>query len=89
MEIDLIETRKHVELYFKERLPQYTVLEVRRKSRHPDDSHLFMVSAKKADGTYAVWSSWNQELRTLNHGHYGLTSLEACESVFEQFYYKG
>lgn len=29
MGIDLNEIRKHVELYFKEHLPKYTVLEIR------------------------------------------------------------
>ena len=57
MNINLNEVREHVELYFKENLPKYTVLEIRRKSSHPDDSYLFMVSAKKFSGTYAVWSS--------------------------------
>lgn len=46
MNINLNKVREHVELYFKENLPKYTVLEIRRKSSHPDDSYLFMVSAK-------------------------------------------
>ena len=57
MNINLNEVREHVELYFKENLPKYTVLEIRSKSSHPDDARLFMVSAKKFSGTYAVWSS--------------------------------
>ena len=57
MNINLNKVREHIELYFKENLPQYTVLEIRRKSSHPDDTHLFMVSAKKSNGIYAVWSS--------------------------------
>jgi hypothetical protein len=57
MNINLYGVRGHIEIYFKENLPQYTVLEIRSKSSHPDDARLFMVSAKKFSGTYAVWSS--------------------------------
>lgn len=85
MNINLCEVRKHIELYFKKNLPQYTVLEIRRKSSHPEDSYLFMVSAKKDDGTYAVWSSWNDALQSLNHGHYDLKSAEECERVIKEY----
>lgn len=61
--------------------------ESRKKSYHPDDSHLYMVSAKKGDGTYAVWTSWNQKTESLNHGHYGLQSEEACEKIMDEFYH--
>lgn len=43
-----------------------------------------LLSAKKDDGTYAVWSSWNQELNTLNHGHYNLKATADCEKIFEE-----
>ena len=88
MNINLNEVREHVELYFKENLPKYTVLEIRQKSSHPDDSHLFMVSAKKGDGTYAVWTGWNELNQSLNHGHYDLKSAEECENIFEEFFYR-
>lgn len=88
MNINLSEVRKHVELYFKEHLSQYTVLEIRRKSSHPEDAHLWMVSAMKSDGTYAVWTGWNEATQNLNHGHYDLKALEECEKIFEEFYYK-
>lgn len=80
---------EQVKLYFKENLPGYTVLKIRKKSYHPDDSYLYMVSAKKDDGTYAVWTSWNQKMQSLNHGHYGLKSEEDCEKVMDEFYYSG
>lgn len=89
MNINLNEVRKHVELYFKKHLPQYTVLEIRRKSSHPDDTHLWMVSAKKSNGTFAVWTGWNESTLCLNFGHYDLQSIEECEKIFEEFYYKG
>ena len=82
MGIDLNEIRKHVELYFKEHLPKYTVLEIRQKSYHPADNYLWMVSAKKEDGTYAVWTAWNESSQSLK-------SIEDCEKVFEEFYFKG
>lgn len=88
MNINLNDVREHIERYFKENLPQYTVLEIRRKSSHPDDSHLFMVSANNGNGTYAVWSSWNETTQSLNYGHYGLQSAEECEKIFEDFFIK-
>lgn len=89
MNINFYEVREHIELYFKENLPQYTVLEIRRKSSHPDDAHLFMVSAKKSNGTYAVWTGWNEATQNLNHGHYDLQSIEECGKIFEEFYFNG
>lgn len=81
------DVRKHIETYFKQHLPQYTVLKIRKKSYHPDDSHLWMVSAQKSDGTYAVWTGWNEHTRNLNYGHYNLKSIEECEVIFKEFYY--
>ncbi|MCI8373749.1 MAG: hypothetical protein HFI75_15410 [Lachnospiraceae bacterium] len=84
-----LEVMEQVMLYFKKNLPMYAILKIREKSCHPDDSHLYMISAKKDDGTYAVWTSWNQKLKSLNHGHYGLQSKEACDKVMDEFYYSG
>ena len=87
MEKRLLEIREQIMLYFKEHLPKYTLLNIRKKSYHPDDSHLYMISARKDDGTYAVWTCWNQKTESLNHGHYGLQSEEACKKVMDEFYY--
>lgn len=38
METRLLEVMEQVTLYLKEHLPGYTVLEIRKKSYHPDDS---------------------------------------------------
>lgn len=77
---DLSKVLRHVETYFGKHLPHYAVLAVSRKDFHPDDGHLYIVSAKnEKDGTFAVWSCWNEKTRSLNHGHYGIKSLEACE----------
>ena len=89
MKTDLSKVREHVEFYFKKYLSEYTVLEIRRKSYHPDDDYLWMVSAEKEDGTYAVWTAWNESSQSLNFGHYNLKSVEDCEKVFEEFYFKG
>ena len=86
MNTGLSKVMEQVTLYFKEHLPQYTVLKIRKKSYHPDDSHLYMVSAQKDDVTYAVWTCWNQKIKSLNHGHYGLHSKEACEKIMDEFY---
>ncbi|MCM1220548.1 MAG: hypothetical protein NC548_39285 [Lachnospiraceae bacterium] len=75
--------------YFKENLPRYEVVKVRKKSYHPDDAHLYMVAAKKDDGAYAVWTNFNDRCRTLNYGHYDLKDLEACDAVMNEFYYSG
>lgn len=89
MKIDLSVVRENVELYFKKYLPEYTVLEIRRKSYHPTDSYLWMVSAKKEDGTYTVWTAWNESSQSLNYGHYNLKSIEECEKIFKEFYFNG
>lgn len=89
MKIDLSVVRENVELYFKKYLPEYTVLEIRRKSYHPADSYLWMVSAKKEDGTYAVWTAWNESSQSLSYGHYNLKSIEDCEKIFKEFYFNG
>ena len=87
---DMKQARKNVEEYFKKHLPQYTVLEIRKKSVFPEDNYLFMVSAiNEQDGTYAVWTSWNETSQSLNYGHYNLQTLEDCEKVFEEFYNNG
>ena len=88
MPINLNKVWKHVDFYLKEHLPKYTLLEIRKKSCYPNDDYLYMVSAKKEDGSYAFWSSWNERLQTLNHGHYNLQSVEDCEKLFEEFYYE-
>ena len=38
----LVEVMEDVKAYFNEHLPKYTVLNVRRKSYHPDDSYLYI-----------------------------------------------
>ena len=86
MEMDLSKVLRHVETYFKNHLPHYAVLTVSRRNHHPDDGHLYIVSAKnEKDNTFAVWSCWNEKTRSLNHGHYGIKSLEVCEEMVEGY----
>lgn len=80
------EVFNNVEEYFKEHLPAYEVVEVRKKSGYEEDSHLYMVAGKKADNTFAVWTCWNEKLQTLNHGHYGIQDLEGCQKIMDEFY---
>lgn len=84
---DIKQILKEVDIYFKENVPLYTVLKVRQKSNHPDDAHLYMVSAIKCDGTYAVWTCWNNSTKSLNFGHYDLPDEETCEKIMDGFQY--
>ena len=83
------EVVEHVREYLLENLPRYELLKVVRHSDHPDDDYLYMVSAKKKnDDEYAVWTSWNESVRSLNFGHYGLISESVCEEVFKEFFHR-
>ena len=80
---DVVES---IQDYFKGELKSFKVLSVYRKSNHPEDELLYMVKARCVNGEYACWTSWNQALETLNHGHYNLPSDEACMKILkEQF----
>lgn len=54
MDTELMKIRRHIETYFQQYFEKYAVLKIRKKSYHPDNSHLYIVSARKNDGTYAV-----------------------------------
>ena len=75
-----------VKEYLEEHLPLYSVVDIGNKSAYPEDNYLFMVSAKKEDGFYAVWTCWNQQTKSLNHGQYGLTSHDECVKIFEEYF---
>ena len=81
------EVEENIREYFKENLPRYQVMEIRKKSYHPDDDFLYMIASKKDDGTYTVWTSWNELLHTLNHGHYDIEDLETCHKIMDEFYH--
>lgn len=87
MDTELMKIQRHIETYFQQHLEKYAVLKIRKKSYHPDDSHLYMVSAGKSDGTYAVWTCWNESTQSLSYGHYGLQDEQDCEKIFKEYYY--
>ena len=89
METIALDVKQQVLIYFQDNLPRYTVLDIRRQSNHPKEQYLYMVSAKKDDGTYTVWTCWNQSTKSLNCGHYNLESEEDCEKVMDEYYYSG
>lgn len=83
------EVFKMAQEYFKEHLPDYQVWEVRKKSNHPSDSFLWMVSGfNQKTGKFAFWSSFNTSITggSLNHGHYNLDE-STVKDLFEEFYY--
>lgn len=88
MDNNYMEVVQHVNEYFKKHLSKYTVLEVRRQSYHPEDDYLYMVSAVKEDGSFAVWSFWNEGIQSLNGGHYNLSSMEDCAKLMSEYQIK-
>lgn len=76
----------NIKKYFQEKLPNYEVVKVRKKSCYEEDSYLYMVAAKKNTGSYAVWTSWNESTKSLNYGHYDLPDMEICERIMDEFY---
>lgn len=85
MNISFKDVVQHIYDYFEEHLTQYSVFEIRRKSYDPDDNYLYMVAAKHKNGTYAVWTSWNESIRSLNHGHYNLPNMKACAEIMTEY----
>lgn len=85
MNISLKEVIQHINDYLKEHLPKYTVFEIRRQSYAPDDDYLYMVAAKHQNGTYAVWTSWNESTKSLNHGHYDLPDMKSCLEIMSDY----
>lgn len=84
------EVRNEIEMYFAEKnsLEYYMVSEVQRASNHPEDNYLYMVIARKIDGTYSCWTSYNTTTHCLNYGHYGYSSIEECRKVLDEYYHK-
>lgn len=79
--------KKDVQDYFLKWLTDYKVLDVLDYSNNKIDNYLFMVVAQhKKNKTYTVWTCWNGQMHSLNHGHYGLETLEECKDVLEEYY---
>lgn len=88
LEVDY-KVRKNINAYFKKMLPNYELMSVVRHSNHPNDSHLYMVSAvQKKTGEYAVWTSWNEKTQDLNFGHYCLKpKAEVVLDIFDNAFF--
>lgn len=85
MDINFKEVVLHISDYFEEHLPQFTVFEVRKKSYNPADNYLYMVAAKKKDESYAVWTNWNEQVLSLNHGHFDLPDMKTCAEIMAEY----
>lgn len=82
--------KRNVLDYFdnEEHLACYTVKEVVRASEHPQDNFLYMVIAQHENGSYAVWTSWNETTHSLNFGHYGISSYKEAKTVCGEYFHK-
>jgi len=83
MNINFKDAVEHISDYFEKHLPLYTIFEVRRQSYDPDD-YLYMITAQKPDGTFTIWTSWNESIQSLNHG-YDLPNLKLCIKIMEEY----
>ena len=56
--------------YFRENGINYEVVKLYKKSNRKNDWYLYVVIAKLTNTQrYAVWTSWNDSRKCLNHGH--------------------
>lgn len=75
-----------IETYFANNFPNMHVCHIYRKSNHPEDQYLYMVTAAKNDGTFSCWSSWNAITNSLNYGHYNLKSEQEGISILKDLF---
>lgn len=75
-----------VKKYFKDFMQNYSILHIYRRSNHPEDRYLYSITAKDTKGEYACWSSWNQSLNSLNHGHYNISSEQECIDLLKSMF---
>lgn len=85
MNLNFKDVVQHIYDYFDEHLPQFTVFEVRKQSYDPSDDYLYMVAAKHKNGSYAIWTSWNEKIHSLNQGHYGLPDMKSCAEIMANY----
>ena len=72
--------------YFRENEMNYEVVKLYKKSNCKNDWYLYVVVARLTNTQrYAVWTSWNDSRKCLNHGHYGITSIEHCMEVVAEY----
>ena len=82
------EVKEHISQYLSTELPSYELLYVCRASDHPDDDFLYQVAAYNTKtNEYACWTSWNEQSRGLNYGHYGLKTFPDAKSILDEHYH--
>lgn len=77
---------ERVKDYFKINLPQYEVSAVYRNSNHPADANMYSVIGKTENGKYSCWTSWNNSIGSLNHGHHNMSLVDAQHIIDNNFY---
>lgn len=72
--------------YFRENEMNYEIVKLYKKSNCKNDWYLYVVVARLTNTQrYAVGTSWNVSRKCLNHGHYGITSIEHCMKVVDEY----
>lgn len=80
------EVFENINSYFRENEMNYEVVKLYRKSNRKNDWYLYVVVARFTNTQrYAVWTSWNDLIKCLNHGHYDITSIEDCMEVVDEY----
>lgn len=79
------EVVENINSYFRENEMNYEVVKLYRKSNRKNDWYLYVVARFTNTQRYAVWTSWNDSRKCLNHGHYGITSIEHCMEVVNEY----
>lgn len=80
------EVVENINSYFRENEMNYEVVKLYRKSNRKNDWYLYVVVARFTNTQrYAVWTSQNDSRKCLNHGHYGITSIEHCMEVVNEY----
>lgn len=78
-----VNVQENVKNYFSTDLIGYTPLFAVKKE---GSEYLHMVvGQQKENGTYAVWTCWNETTQVLNHGHYCIITLRECFEILEKY----
>jgi len=65
-------------------LQKYEICSV-MQYEHPEDYYLYKVLCRNTkDNTYTYWSTWNDSIGGLYHGHYGLDYNTAMRDYLER-----
>ena len=80
------EVVENINSYFRENEMNYEVVKLYRKSNRKNDWYLYVVVARfTSTQRYAVWTSCNDSRKCLNHVDYGITSIEHCMEVVNEY----